>query len=112
MKPPRKIVQPVRHILLCLFWRTLLCSLKRIGLICIPEGQELRLTWAAVFRRQKDGGAILGRPFCRARWKLAAAVWRERWELDKTLCEHTDPTFHAFRKHSMSAVWPSRSRNE
>lgn len=76
------------HWLECKLYRTALAFSARLGLICIEEGSVLRLDAGTILRREKDGGAFMGHPFSKARWKLAFQVIKDRMTMDGN-CPHT-----------------------
>ena len=80
----------IEHLMICRLYRGLLCAIKRIGLITIPEGEIIRLDYDTVFRRLPDGGRIFGPPLCWKRW-----VWA--WD---AVCMTFTISDHLFCKHN------------
>lgn len=89
---PKPLIIPgcptFEHWLDCRLYRTALCAAARLGLITVEEASPLRLDAGTILRREADGSASRGRPFCRARWKDAAKGIMGRM-FSKGRCHHS-----------------------
>ena len=76
------------HLLYCVLWFGFLRALASLGAIAVDEGCILRLDRDTILRREPDGGAFIGPPFCWKRIKSATRAFRDQSATDMH-CPHT-----------------------